>query len=74
MDGIHGSLDSEDRMIWKAEEEPTPVALQETKSGLGGEVTQEVGRDGRAVGGQSPRSAQGKARRRGGGGTQRVKG
>ena len=39
MDGIHGALDSEDRMNWKAEEEAMRVAPQETKRPLGGAVT-----------------------------------
>lgn len=70
MDGIHSALDSEDRMNWKAEEEATRVAPQETKRPLGGEVTWEVG----GAGEQTPPSSEGKERWRGGGGTQRVKG
>lgn len=43
MDGIHGAVDSEDRMNWKAEEEAMRVAPRETKWPLGGSVTWEVG-------------------------------
>ena len=55
-------------MIWKAEGEPKPVALQETKRRLGGEVTREVGRDGegggRAITPELPRHGEAAGRRR----------